>query len=120
MMRSCAVFRVGVTCILAAACGEPVESSPEQELLATSAAFEAGTVGFQAANGQWVVAEGGGGGVVNANRTAAGPWESFTLEDANGGALVSGDAIAIRTYDGHYLVAEGGGGSSLRARSGAV
>lgn len=32
-----------------------------------------------ASNGQYVVAEGGGGGVINANRTSRGPWETFTF-----------------------------------------
>ena len=36
-------------------------------------------VGLRAANGHYVVAEGGGGDVVNADRTALGPWETFTI-----------------------------------------
>jgi hypothetical protein len=39
-------------------------------------------VALQAANGQYVVAEGGGGagsGSVNANRSAIGPWETFVI-----------------------------------------
>ena len=31
-------------------------------------------------NGQFIVAEDGGGGRVNANRTAIGPWEQFIIE----------------------------------------
>jgi subtilisin family serine protease len=34
---------------------------------------------LQSGNGYYVVAEGNGGGSVNCNRTAIGPWETFTL-----------------------------------------
>ncbi len=34
-------------------------------------------VGFQAANGQYVCAEGGGGRELVANRNQIGPWETF-------------------------------------------
>ena len=64
----------------------------------------------------YVVAEGGGGGVVNANRPARGPWETFTLLDFNGGTLEDGDEVALRSDDGHWLSAEGGGGSTLSAK----
>ena len=40
-------------------------------------------VAFKASNGNWMTAEGGGGGSVNANRNALGDWERFTfLQDA--------------------------------------
>jgi hypothetical protein len=68
---------------------------------------------LRAINGQYVVAEQGGGDVVNANRDAAGPWETFALLDINGGDLVNGDRINLRTYGGYYLQATNGGGSSL-------
>ena len=35
--------------------------------------------GWSCCGGNYVVAEGGGGDVVNANRAAVGPWETFTL-----------------------------------------
>jgi subtilisin family serine protease len=38
------------------------------------------TVNLRASNNQYMVAENGGGGVVNANRTAVGAWETFTLQ----------------------------------------
>jgi hypothetical protein len=69
-----------------------------------------------AERGLYVVAELGGGGVVNANREGRGPWETFTLRDLNGGEVKSGDVVAFRTHDGHWLTAEGGGGSKLIAR----
>jgi hypothetical protein len=48
------------------------------------------SVSFQTHTGKYLVAEGGGGGVVNANRSAPGPWETFRLTDLNGGMLQSG------------------------------
>lgn len=68
------------------------------------------TTAFQSIGGYFVVAEGGGGGVVNANRTGVGPWETFTVIDQNGGALESGDLVNIQSVGGYFVVAEGGGG----------
>jgi len=73
------------------------------------------TTAFQSIFGYFVVAEGGGGDVVNANRTAVGPWETFTVIDLNGGALESGDLINIQSIGGYYVVAEGGGGDVVNA-----
>ncbi len=79
---------------------------------------------LQANNGvNYVVAEGGGGGGVRADRTAAGPgsWEIFSASVRTGGPLVSGDRVAFTTSDGiHYLQAIGGGGAALRALGTAV
>ncbi len=72
-------------------------------------------VRLKASNGQYVVAEGGGGGVVNANRPQAGAWETFTLIDKNGGILMNGDAVNFKTATGHFLVAEGSGGREVLA-----
>ena len=77
---------------------------------------------FQANNGvNYLVAEGGGGGGVRADRTAAGPgaWELLGVVSLTGGPLISGDRVSLNTSDGtHYLQAvNGGGGSSLRAAS---
>lgn len=44
-------------------------------------------VALQASNGQYVVAEGGGGGVVNANRDAVGHWETFRMHQLGGGSV---------------------------------
>jgi len=68
------------------------------------------TTAFQTIFGYFVVAEGGGGDVLNANRTAVGPWETFTVIDLNGGTLDNGDLIHIQSVGGYYVVAEGGGG----------
>ncbi len=73
------------------------------------------TTAFQTVFGYFVVAEGGGGGVVNADRTGIGPWETFTLIDLNGGSLESGDLVNIQSVGGYFVVAEGGGGDVVNA-----
>lgn len=73
------------------------------------------TTAFQSSGGFFVVAENGGGSVVNANRTGIGPWETFTLIDQNGGNLESGDLVNIQTVGGFFVVAEGGGGGVVNA-----
>ncbi len=73
-------------------------------------------VHLRALNGQYMVAEGAGGHAVNANRDAAGPWETFTLHDTNGGSLNHGDPVRFRTWNGaHYVIAYPNG--ALDARS---
>jgi hypothetical protein len=78
-------------------------------------------VALQTNNGvHYVVAEGGGGGGVRADRTAAGPggWEILGVSALQGGPLISGDRVAITASDGiHYLQAVNGGGGALRASS---
>jgi hypothetical protein len=66
----------------------------------------------------YLVAEGGGGAGVRADRTAAGPggWEVFGVSALSGGPVLSGDHVALTTADGlHYLQAVGGGGGALQA-----
>jgi hypothetical protein len=70
--------------------------------------------------GDYMTAEGGGGGVVNANRTAASTWETFTLTDLNGGSLTDGDQIYLQALNGNYVTAEGGGGGAVNANRGAA
>ena len=66
---------------------------------------------------QYVTAEGGGGGVINANRAVASGWETFTILDINGGALMSGDLVYIKALYGQYWQAANGGGSTMNAAS---
>ena len=72
-------------------------------------------VHLQANNGQYVVAEGGGGGDVNADRYLAREWETFALFDTNGGALESGDPVHLRTNGRFYLMAVDWGGKWVEA-----
>src|SRR4051812_37804493 len=46
-------------------------------------------------NGSFVVAENGGGSIVNANRKVASTWETLSMFDLNGGVLADGDWIAL-------------------------
>jgi hypothetical protein len=72
------------------------------------------TVALQANNGQWWVAENGGGNVINANRNAIGSWEQFRLVDLGGGN------VALQCVNGQYVVAEGGGGQQLFCNRNAI
>jgi hypothetical protein len=65
-------------------------------------------VNLRASNGQFVVAEYGGGREVKADRNAAGDWERFVVIDLNGGELVSGDKVRLRAQNGKFVVAENG------------
>jgi hypothetical protein len=73
------------------------------------------TLSLRAASGHYLVAEGGGGAHVAANRTTIGSWERFVIADLNGGALLHGDPIQLRASNGAFVVAEGGGGGVVNA-----
>ncbi|SEU42240.1 Astacin (Peptidase family M12A) [Myxococcus fulvus] len=75
------------------------------------------TISLRASNGNYVVAENGGGGTVNANRTAVGEWERIRLVDRNGDSLMSGDTVNLQTHNGSYIMAVNGGGSRINASS---
>ncbi|MBI2674479.1 MAG: hypothetical protein HYX22_01955, partial [Candidatus Yanofskybacteria bacterium] len=64
--------------------------------------------------GHYAVAEGGGGGAMNANITAISDWGKFEIMDVGNGE------IAFKTFAGYYAVAEGGGGGDLNANRTAV
>jgi hypothetical protein len=72
-------------------------------------------VGLRAASGHYLVAEGGGGREVLANRGAIGAWETFTLARSS-----FGSNIGLQAASGHYLVAEGGGGREVLANRGGL
>lgn len=64
---------------------------------------------LRASNGQYVVADWGGGGAVLANRTVPSAWETFRVLEWSEGV------VSLQSYDGHYLTAVGGGGGALNA-----
>ncbi len=78
------------------------------------------SITLKSANGNLVVAENGGGGVVNANRPTAREWETFTLLDLNEGELETGDPVAIKTSVGNFFSASNGGGDKLLADKSAL
>jgi hypothetical protein len=70
-----------------------------------------------ALRGNYVGAQGNGGGAVIATATVPLAWETFTLLDRNGGALASGDEIHVQSGAGPYFQAVNGGGGDLNAAS---
>lgn len=69
------------------------------------------------AQGRYLVAENGGGGAVNANRSQASSWETFKIIDKNGGALQDGDFVYIQTTSGQFLQVTNGTSLSINASS---
>jgi len=64
----------------------------------------------------YVVAEGGGGGAVSADRRTPGLWETFALAAVDGGPALDRDRVSFRTSDGsHFLQAADGGGGAMNA-----
>ncbi|UJR80628.1 glycoside hydrolase family 16 protein [Sandaracinus amylolyticus] len=73
-------------------------------------------VTFRAAGSdRFVGAVDNGGGAVVASASVADAWETFTLIDGNGGALQSGDLVAVVTGNGRFFRAVDGGGAALDA-----
>ncbi len=70
--------------------------------------------------GNYVTAEGNGGGSVVANRWAIGPWETFTMNVIGGGTLKDGSDVTIKTSSGWYFSALYGGGYSMLADKTAI
>ena len=66
-------------------------------------------VALRAANGQYVCAEGSGGGAVVSNRNAISAWETFKLINRGNGN------VALQAANGQYLCAEGSGGGAVVA-----
>ncbi len=73
------------------------------------------SIQLRAYNGQWVCAEGGGGGIVVANRSAPDIWETFTLTSTDGDPLQDGSKVALQAANGQWVCAEGGGGGTVVA-----
>lgn len=86
-------------------------SEADQELLIPGVTLRTNS------SNRYVGAQNNGGGAVVATATTAQAWETFTLDDINGGALVSGDTVRIRAGNGQFFQALNGGGSSLNAAS---
>ena len=61
-------------------------------------------ISLRSVNGQFVVAENGGGGSVGADRDARGVWETFEVVEQGR------NRVALRTSGGFFLCAHEGGG----------
>jgi murein DD-endopeptidase MepM/ murein hydrolase activator NlpD len=72
-------------------------------------------ISLKTRNGNYLTAEQGGGGIINANRLRANEWETFTLLDLNEGELEDGDKVAIKTMNGNFFSAVNGGGDNVFA-----
>lgn len=76
-------------------------------------------VHFKTDKGCFVVAEGGGGREVRADREVAAEWETFIIEKvagSNGDQISPDDYFSLKTFDGQfYVTAQGCGGGSVRA-----
>jgi chitinase len=97
--------------------GEPGDLDDEGDRDGTEQELEVPGVHFKSSAGGYVGARNNGGGAVIATATQARGWETFTLDDQNGGTLESGDKIFIRAGNGQYVQAVSGGGSTLNAAS---
>jgi hypothetical protein len=72
-------------------------------------------VTFRTRGNRYLGAQNNGGGAVVATAAAPQAWETFSLLDANGGVLESGDRVHVITGGGQYLQAASGGGAALTA-----
>jgi hypothetical protein len=116
------IFRtvLGLACLGFAACAADASSSstdvtddeaslPQISGPAIGFGCRAPKIALRTANGNYVVAENGGGAEVKADRIAAGPWETFTVGDEGFGK------ITLQANNGNYVVAEEGGGGAVNA-----
>jgi hypothetical protein len=70
-------------------------------------------VNLRAANGMYLMADGGGGSTLSATGAAPGPWERISFTDANGGVAESGDIVFLQAPSGHAWLAQNGGGQGV-------
>src|SRR5690242_12077227 len=62
-----------------------------------------------ATTGKYLSAEQGGGGKLFVSRDEAKGWELFTIRDLDGGALESGDPVALLSASGRYVTVAANG-----------
>jgi hypothetical protein len=70
-------------------------------------------VNLRSFNGQYVSAEGGGGGPLVANRALASDWERFACIDPDGPPLTRDEPVVLQSYNGMFVCAENGGGGEI-------
>jgi chitinase len=103
-----------LTGALSYGCSGAVQTAEPGDAMPLSSATQSITLQTSVAH-KYLVAENGGGDVVNANRDVAAGWETFTLYDLNGGELSDGDSIELAASNGQFLCAENGGGGAVNA-----
>jgi hypothetical protein len=64
---------------------------------------------LKTANGKHFVVAENDKKTVNADRTACGAWETFSIGDLNGGALENGDKVTLKAHHQRYLSAQPNG-----------
>jgi hypothetical protein len=78
-------------------------------------------VALSSVSNQYFSVDPEGDGTVEAKRWVRGGfWETFTLKDWNGGALMSGDEVSLQAHGGLYLSVDPGAGGQLYARASTV
>jgi hypothetical protein len=82
--------------------------------LGASGVVHRAEVTLRAYDGQYVCAEGGGGGNVDANRNWAYTWENFDI------LYLPDGHVALEAANGQYVSAEGGGGGDVHANRDAI
>ena len=88
------------------------------ELLIKKTLLGSSSLALQSFNGKWVVAEGGGGGELFANRSQVRSWEKFRLDLEGSRKAVGKDSrIFLQAHNKKQLIAEKGGGGRLLANS---
>src|SRR5687768_6686524 len=111
-------LRIAILSLLFCACiGEPGELDNEDDRNGAEQGLEVPGVHFKSSAGGYLGARNNGGSTVIASAVEARGWETFTLDDQNGGTLESGDKVFIRAGNGQYFQAVNGGGSTLNAAS---
>ena len=90
-------------------------NSPSKMLFTRWIAPNASVISLRTGNSRYFIADGAGGGDVDATASVIGPWEKFNLIDSNGGTLESGDTVYLQVYKGQYFAAESGGGNYVKA-----
>lgn len=74
--------------------------------LVCGGSFAGEIVSFKTSDHRYLVAEGGGGGEVNANRIEIGAWEKFNVVHLTGSNFSHGSRICIQASSGHFLSAD--------------
>ena len=64
-------------------------------------------IALRCSTGHYLCAEGGGNGVLNANRQSIGAWETFDMID------LGSNKVALKSVNGFYVCANNGGGSTI-------